>query len=61
LIRQGLSDRAALCRSIATSALIRHRSIIPDAPDLARAMLADPARRVRERAQFLLQESGRMG
>lgn len=61
LIRQALADRAALCRSIAMSALIRHRSIIPDASDLARSMLADPARRVRERAQFLLQERARVG
>lgn len=56
VIRQALADPSGVVRSVAMSGLIHHREVIADASAIARNFLQDPARAVRERAEFLLKE-----
>ena len=53
-IEAGLRDRSAVVRNTAISGLIRYRDEIPGHLQLAKTLLHDPSRRVRERAEFLL-------
>jgi hypothetical protein len=54
-IATALRDRSAAVRNAAIAALIRYRAEIPEVFSLAASVLNDPSRRVRERAEFLLQ------
>ncbi len=54
LIRDALTDRFAAVRKVAADALYEKRGTIGDALMLARSMLGDPSRAVRERAEFLV-------
>jgi hypothetical protein len=53
LIVRGSLDRSAIVRKIALDGLIRFRSEIPDAREIAAPLMSDRAAYVRERAQFL--------
>lgn len=54
-IEAGLGDRSAVVRNTAISGLIRHRDTAPSVRYLAEPLLNDRSRRVRERAEFLLE------
>ena len=56
-ILQALADPSGIVRSAAMSGLIRHRDIITNVDEIARRFINDPARGVRERAEFILKDT----
>lgn len=53
-IAMGVADRSAAVKKIALDALTRYRAEMPDAKEIAEALLKDRATSIRERAEFLL-------
>lgn len=56
-ILQALADPSGIVRSAAMSGLIRNRDTITNVEEIARRFIKDPARGVRERAEFILKDS----
>lgn len=56
MIIAGIADRATVVRNVALTALIRYRLDTDEARNLARPLLLDRSKSVRERAGFILQE-----
>lgn len=57
-VLQALEDPSGIVRSAGMSGLIRHRNLITEANKIASRFVSDPARGVRERAEFILKDPG---